>query len=151
MDQTTMLRSHVERILEDHWDLRRVTADEDGDYPFRSGTAACWVRVVPGDDEVPASVVVFSHAVVGLKSSAKLLRELNDLNGSARWCKVFLHRDIVFVSRTLDLPAVSPESVTTACRAVALVAEDLGVMLAPVYGGTTPFPPETEPVEQEGT
>jgi hypothetical protein len=147
MDEMTLLKAHVERVLEDHWDVRRVEKDADGDYPFRSGTAACWVRVLPGDgDAVPSSVVVFSHAAVGLRSSARLLRELNELNRAARWCKVALHDDQVVVSRNLDLQAASSASLELACRQVAAVAEDIGAMLATVYGGSTPFPPETESV-----
>ena len=40
-----LVRSHVERCLQDIWQVCRVAVDDDGDYPFRAGVAACWVRV----------------------------------------------------------------------------------------------------------
>ena len=76
-----LVRSHVERCLQDIWQVCRVPFDEEGDYPFRAGAAACWVRV---DDHIPVLVRVFGHAVVDVKRSAGLLRELNDLNSRAR-------------------------------------------------------------------
>ena len=40
MTELLWVRSHVERLLQDEWDACRVAADDDGDYPFRRGTAA---------------------------------------------------------------------------------------------------------------
>ena len=62
------LRSHVERLLQDEWGVCRVVPDADGDYPYRSGTAACWVQVL--DYERPM-VRVFAHAAVGIPRSAR--------------------------------------------------------------------------------
>ena len=41
-------RSYVEQILEEAWEQPRVVTDGDGDYLYRFGTAACFVRIEPG-------------------------------------------------------------------------------------------------------
>ena len=84
-----LLRSHVERCLQDIWDVPDLVIDDDGDYPYRRGTAMCWVS--PFDGPVPG-VRVFAHAAYGLKPSAKLLREVNDLNVRSTWARVALLR-----------------------------------------------------------
>lgn len=149
MDTMTMLRSHVERVLQGEWEVPEVACDEDGDYPFRAGTAQCWVSVLPPVGNGPASVRVFGYAAEGLKPSARLLRELNEINAASRWCRVYLRGGRVVVSRDLDLAATDDLSVVWACRCVADVASDIGAVLATVYGGTTPHPAEPEPATQE--
>ena len=57
--QMEMLRSHVERCLQDIWGVHDLVIDDDGDYPYRHGTAMCWVS--PFDGPVP-EVRVFTHA-----------------------------------------------------------------------------------------
>jgi len=142
MDETTMLRAHVERFLEDHWDVPRVTKDADGDYPFWAGTAQGYIRVVPAPgDTCPALVSVFAKAVVGLKSSAALLREVNHLNSRARWAKIFLEDDEVIVAREIDRVGAEPESLALAIDTVTYVADQIGTSIAVVYGGATPNPP----------
>src|ERR1700712_2106122 len=76
-----LVRSHVERCLQDIWQVCQLAVDEDGDYPFRAGVASCWVRV---DSQVPVLVRVFGHAVLDVRRSAGLLRELNEVNCRAR-------------------------------------------------------------------
>jgi hypothetical protein len=145
MDETTLLRAHVERVLEDYWEVRRVERDAEGDYPYRCGTAACWVQVRPADGPtVPPAVVVVSKAALGLKPSAGLRREIIEMNDHARWCKVSLDKDQVWVERILDLHAASPESVQLACWTVGAVADDIGTPLAVMYGGSTPYTPDDE-------
>lgn len=87
--QRVLLRSHLERCLQDIWTRPDLNTDADGDYPFRRGSAMCWVSLPAGP---VAGVRVFAHAAAGLKASAKLL------------------------------------------------ADDLGPLLASVYGGHTPYP-----------
>jgi hypothetical protein len=84
-----MLESHVRAYLKEIWQVDDVTADDDGDYCYRWGTAVCWVspRSVDGFD-----VRVFGYAVQEVKPSAKLLAELNDLNQRLRHARVFVER-----------------------------------------------------------
>ena len=82
-----MLRSHVERCLQDIWESPELITDPDADYPYRYGTAACWVSILDGPE---LGVRVFAHAAVGVRPSAKLAREVNELNDNAVWVKVVL-------------------------------------------------------------
>jgi hypothetical protein len=146
VDETAFLRAHVERFLEDFWEVHRVEVDKDGDYPFRVGTAACWVHVEPSvADGIPPTVQVFAHAATGInKPTLRFWRELNELNREGQWTRVCLDGGTVVVQRTLDMYGSDSDSMERAIRAVAGVAQDIGEMLAAVYGGVTPWPPETE-------
>lgn len=134
----TMLRSHVERCLQDIWDVKDVPLDDDGDYPFRFGTAACWVRVLPG--QIPG-VRVFATSAFGVRSSAKLLGELNDLNTRSGWVKVGLIGGVVQVWTDLHWAAVDRLPLDQAMHAVGSVAADNGALLAGMFGGRTPHQP----------
>lgn len=149
MDQTTLLRAHVERVLQDAWDVKDLKTEPDGDYPFEWGSAACWVRVRPPlDQEDLPSVEAFALAGQGLKRSAKLLTEINDLNGSARWVKIALERDRVYVSRLLHMAGADRDALLSACTAVGTVAAQIGPVLTVVHGGVTPHPADA-PSDQE--
>jgi hypothetical protein len=129
-------RSHVERCLQDIWDVCRVQSDPDGDYPFSNGTSTCYVRVQGGD---PIAVRVFAYAVIGVKSSAKLLAELSDLTSRTRMAYVFWSSDAVIVSQVLHIDSVNRKALRYACNHVSFIANDVGPMLATVFGGETPI------------
>ena len=136
-----LVRSHVERCLQDIWEVCRVPVDDDGDYPFRAGVAACWVRV---DAHAPILVRVFGHAVVDVKRSAGLLRELNDVNSRARTTSAAWDAGVVRVSAMVHPDALGRGALRHALDAVASVSNDLGPMMASVYGGTTPYSAEVQ-------
>jgi len=140
-----MLRSHVERCLQEIWDQRELATDPDQDYPYRYGTAMCWVSLVDGP--VPG-VRVFAHAARELRSSAKLLREVNELNMRSRWAKVAYHGGIVQVVAELHWAGVDRLALEQVIGSVGEVAADIGSLFATVYGGATPFPPELEQQDQ---
>lgn len=139
MTELMWIRSHVEQLLECEWDACRLNVDGDGDYPFRSGTAACWVSVLDTD---PVMVRVFAHAAYGLKPSLKLLKELNDIQRRALSCRIELGDGVVVVSQTISPYGLTHPVLRQAINAVATVAEDIGTLLAAVFGGSTPFAAE---------
>jgi hypothetical protein len=141
MNPATWIRSHVERCLQDVWNLPRVEVDVDGDYPFRWGTAACFVHIEEGD---PVLVRVFAFAVVGARQTAKLLAELNDVNRRTRTASVYFSDGFVHVEQTLHVAGVDRETIAQACLAVGSVADDIGAMIANVHGGSTPFPLDSD-------
>ena len=161
-----LVRSHVERCLQDIWGVWQLPLDEEGDYPFRAGVAACWVRV---DVQVPVLVRVFGHAVVDVKRSAGLLRELNDLNSRARTTSVAWDASVggvtvgtghgsgrgggvgvVRVSTMVHPDGLGRRSLRHALDAVASVSNDVGPMVAGVFGGTTPYAARRSDDEVEG-
>lgn len=131
------LRSHVERCLQDVWNTHDLVVDDDGDYPFRRGTAVGWVSVRRA---LPLRVSVFAHAAYELRRSALLLEEINDLNSAARWAKIALDDGVVLVGVDLPDSAVNRISLADAIDAVGTLADEVGPVLAAVFGGTTPIP-----------
>ncbi len=146
MGEAAWVRSHVERCLQDEWEECRVVRDGDGDYPFRHGSAACYVRV---EETSPVLVRVFAHAVVDVRRTARLLAELNDLNASARSAHVYWAGGLVVVEHALHAAAVDRETLGHACVAVGTVAADIGTLLAGVFGGHTPFAASEETIGEE--
>jgi hypothetical protein len=136
MSEIMWIRSHVNCLLQDEWDACCVVTDGDGDFPFRSGTAACWVQVM---DTEPVMVRVFAHAAVGVRSSLKVLRELNEIQGRTVSATVTLQSGIVFVSQTISPIGLTQPVLAQALQAVSTIADDIGGLLALMYGGTTPF------------
>ncbi|MCY7290172.1 MAG: YbjN domain-containing protein [Cryobacterium sp.] len=151
MDQTTLLRAHVERVLQDAWGVKDLEVDSDGDYRYRYDSAACWVRIRPPiDPDDQPCVEAFALAAKGLKRSAKLLNEINALNAAARWVKIALEGDQIYVNYVLHMAGADREALLNATKAVGGVAADLGPVLSAVYGGDTPFKVKIEePGEQQ--
>lgn len=137
MAEQMWVRSHVERLLANEWGVCRVEADKDGDYPFRSGTASGWVSVLP---EPPHLVRVMAHAVYGVKSSAKLLRELNELNVRSLTATAMLIDDIVVVQQTITPVGLTDRALQQAIASVGWLADDVGTLLAAMFDGQTPHP-----------
>lgn len=146
MSELLWIRSHVERLLQDERDACRVHPDADGDYPFRDGTAACWVSVL---DTEPVAVRVFAHAARGVKASLKLLAELNAIQCRALSAAVLLQSDVVIVQQTLSPIGLTGPVLTQAMMAVGGVADDIGVLIAGMFNGVTPYP-SVEPSTTEG-
>ena len=148
MSERAWIRSHVEQLLEQLWGVCRVTPDGDGDYFYQEGTAACWVSVM---DTAPVMVRVFGHAATGLKPSMKLLVELNDIERRALSASVVLERDAVIVSQTISPIALTAPVLGQALDSVGGVADDIGLLLAGVFGGATPFPASSVPESEDAS
>ena len=122
-------------------------ADGDGDYPYRCGTAACWVSIQPGPDP---GVRVFAHAAHSLRRSARLLEEVNELNSRSRWARIFWADGVVVTSpRSCTGPRWTGRPWTGRWDCVGSVADDIGAMLATVFGGATPFPVESDEASED--
>lgn len=138
------LRAYVEKCLREQWGIDKVLQDDDGDFCYRCGTAACYVRVEGG----PAPLVrVFAHAVVDVKRSARLLVELNEVNERSRTAHAYWAGGAVIVEQALHPNGVEPEALGQACAAVGRVADDLGTLAAAAFDGRTPFPPDVAMAE----
>lgn len=140
MSDVQWIRSHVERLLQDEWGVCRVTVDGDGDYPWRHGTAAGWVGVIDAGDR--AMVRVWAYATLGVKRSAKLLTELNDIQLSCTAASVMLANSTVIVSQTISPIGLTRPVLGQALESVSHVADDIGGLLAALFGGDTPYPVE---------
>lgn len=141
------VRSHVERLLQDEWNCCRVTADDDGDYQFRRGTAVGWVSILDNGD-VPL-VRVFAFAAVSIKPSAALLRELNDIQRRTATAAIMWADGRVIVSQTLSPIGITQAVLAQAINAVGGIAFDIGLLLAGMFSGETPYPAEAGKPEDE--
>jgi hypothetical protein len=135
------VRSHVERCLQDVFGTCHVPQDDDGDYPFVSGTSACFVRVAPDGHDLH----VVAIAADNLRSSSKLLAEINDVNLSLRAGRVQLVAQQLQVVQALPAIACTPDTLRLALGGVTTIASDIGPMIAAVFGGVVPIdtPAET--------
>ena len=145
MTQLMWIRSHVELLLQREWDVCRVLSDEDGYFPYRHGTAACYVSVLDLD---PPMVRVFAHAAYGLKPTLKVLREINEIQGRSVSARVELRRDVVVVSQTFSPIGLTQPVLAQAMGAVGSVADDVGTLLAAMFDGATPFKHEIPDSEE---
>ena len=136
MQQSEWFRAYVEKILEGVWEQRPLVRDADGDYPFRYGTAACFVRVEEGP---PLGVRVVAQAATNVRRSAKLLSELNDFNAHARSVTAYWDVNCVVIDACVDAEAANDETVTRACAEVGQAAHDVGTLIAAMFDGRTPF------------
>lgn len=137
MSEKLWITSHVERLLADEWDVCRVYPDDDGDFPWSHGTAVGWVTVVDAGDRF--MVRVWSHAAYELKSSAKLLRELNDIQLRSLSTAISLSGHVAVVEQTISPVGLTQPVLAQALTAVRNVADDIGLLLAGMYGGRTPL------------
>lgn len=143
--EETWLRSHVERFLQDIWKVHRVAVDGDGDFPYRWGSAACWVSLASCCE--PVTVDVIARAASGVPRSGKLLREINEVNRASRLTTVFWSKGSIIVKASLPGSAVDRDTLGHLTRTVAETADHIGPMITSVYGGATPFAPVADPAD----
>ncbi|MBA2532416.1 MAG: YbjN domain-containing protein [Nocardioidaceae bacterium] len=139
-------RAYVEKLLRGGL-IDEPKQDSDGDYLYRWGTAACWVRL----SEQPFwRVDVFAHAVLGVKPTARLLREINETNARLVSGRIYTAGGVVVVEQSVLADGLTADTLAQACVAVGSAANDLGPLLAVMFDGQTPFPAEAEPISSEG-
>ena len=136
MGRKKWFRAYVERLLMEQFGVRELLVDGDGDVPFHRGSSACWVSV---ETRGPLAVRVWAVAAGGLRPTAAVLREVNDLNGCAGLAKVVLEHGRVVVELRLPADQVTRRSLERACGHVLGLADDVGGLFT-VHGGSTPFP-----------
>jgi hypothetical protein len=147
MTNSRWVRSNVERLLQDEWDVWRVEHDDEGDYQFRRGTAACWVSILETGD-LPF-IRVFAYAADGLKPTAALFPELNDIQLRCSPVAVMWFGGRAMVSQTISPIGLTRSVLAQAIDAVGNVADDIGVLLASMFGGSTPYPVKLPEPENE--
>jgi hypothetical protein len=139
LDVGTLLRSHVERCLQDSMDVCRVTTDCDGDYPFEHESAVYYVSLLEAAGTL--WVRVWSVAATRVRSTAALLRELNEVTSRSPLVKVVWRQGAVHVEGILHGSAVQEESLGRLCVAVGETSASIGELVAAVHGGEAVSPP----------
>ena len=113
--------------------------DDDGDLPIHGKTSRGKVRL---DIKEPWGVRVLALAARGVPMKAAVLKEINAANLSVRGIRVVLRKDgNVRVEYLLFADAVTTDNLRSVIGGVLELADELGPMLATVYGGSTPITP----------
>ena len=141
------LKAYVEKLLREIYDDAQVEEDDDGDFYSRWGTAAVYVRVIEGRHPM---VRVFAHAAWGVKQSAAVLREINDLNTRTVSATVSIADGTILVTQTLHPSGLDEPTLAQAYCQVGSVADDIGTLAAAMFDGHTPFPAGEQPADAEG-
>jgi hypothetical protein len=81
-------RLRLERILREAFGVAEPRRDDDGDYPFPVGETLTYLRLARRPDGSPV-VQVFGTLLDRVEPSAELYEEINALNASAHFCRVF--------------------------------------------------------------
>lgn len=132
-----LVRSHVERCLQDIWETSKVTMDGEGDYPFRAGTCVGWVTI---EQQRPMLVRVIMHAAYEVKQNAALLRELNAINARSRFASVCWSAGVVTVQWALGVETLDRNGLQHALDTVTTVANDIAELIVTVFGGQVALP-----------
>ena len=141
MAYENLVRSHVERCLQDIWGIAGLEQDGEGDYPFRSGSCFGWVAV---EVQRPMLVRVIMHAAYDVKPSAALLRELNSINSRARFAAVYWSAGVVSVQWAIAAESLERPGLQLALDTVTTVANDIAELIAAVFGGQVPLPQQEQ-------
>lgn len=119
-------------------DLKR---DDDGDIPFRAGSATFYVRVF--DEENP-KVRVFAPMMWDVEESDELFRAVNDLNNIAKHARVMWTGGQIIAITDIPGPFLTLDYLQYVCNDIAALADTFDEKLEERLGGTSETA-ETDP------
>jgi hypothetical protein len=135
LDPALPARTRAEEVMADVFGRHALEQDDDGDYPLTVAGIPVYGRFLPGD---PSVLQVFAIVLHDVESTAELLAELNDHNASLRFVRTFWVPNQILVESHLVASTLDREELAAAFDACRQAAENLGPLLAAVYGGDTP-------------
>lgn len=139
MAYVDLARSHVKECLREAFELPQLIVDEDGDVPFHQGTAVYFVSIRLDGKKVK----VWSQAVVGIKPTAGVLREVNEVNAGMEHARAFITRQRLVIEGVLPTDGLTPEDLRDLCLEVGVAADEIGTMISAVHGGEVARPGST--------
>lgn len=109
--------------------------DDDGDLciPYRGRTL--WATLLVEDSATWARV--WTVAATGLKRTAKLLREINEINVAIRACRALLDGGQLIVAAEIICESLEPGELTQIAGRVVSYAEQVGEPVQLVHGAPT--------------
>jgi hypothetical protein len=138
MNEKRWFRSHVERLLEEAWGLEeRVVKADDERYYCDAGTAFAWVAVE--NEQHPMAVRIIAWAALDVRFTAKVVRELNEINAASRFGWVYWYDGTVACEAALPADAVTADNLRGLWGATVARANEIGPLIAAVHGGHVPF------------
>ena len=146
MTNPEVLRSHVVRSLRRDLDLRCAAPDDDGDWWVPGQEAPVYVRLLDGE---PPLVRVWSPGAHDLPGTARVLREVNDVNAGMVGARVFLRGGTLVVAGELEVESVERGELGRLVQRVGTAAGRVGSMLVTVHGGRRPDGGTAQPALEE--
>jgi hypothetical protein len=133
------LQAKVHGLVTDYLGGQDVPADlVTQPIAIRSGTAVVYLRLIASE---PPLVRVFSPLLRGLGCSPELLAELNELNGSLNFIRLFWRDDCVIAAVEMLASTLDPIELSNACDWVADTADYYDELLREKFGGQLAFDP----------
>lgn len=132
-NETQRVRAHVESVIESVAGRLAIIADADGDYPLQRRATPIYARLRPDAD--PPTMQVFAVLLNGVEASPELHTELNDLNASTTFAKVFHAGRQVLAVVDLAAQTLDAHELITSVRRIREVADAIAPTLATVFGG----------------
>lgn len=132
-NEAARLREQVESTIEEVCGHLAVVPDDDGDYPLQRRSTPVYGRLA--DDDGTPVLHVFAVVLSGIPASPELMTELNDLNASSSFARLFHIDDQVLAEVDLAAATLDPYELDTAIRRIHEVAQTVIPTLAAVLGG----------------
>ena len=127
-------RNHVEAVLTEEFGHLAAIMNKDGNYPItRRGTEILGRLAM--DDGVPI-FRIFAMLLDECEESIELLREINDLNTTASFVRLYLQAGVIMAEADLVAEMMTPSELNTAAERVWVMAQNVIPTLAAVLGGT---------------
>ena len=147
MNYTVALMHHLQRML--HRDLEiamdALTPDDDGDLCLLVEGWTCWATLLVEESTTWARF--WTVAARDLKRSAKLLREVNEINTGLRGCRVLLtDGGQLIVAAEVLAESLEPGEVELVVGRITSCATSVGELVQLFHG--TPAPHQTSEVDQ---
>jgi hypothetical protein len=130
-----VLRRNVEAIITEVCGRLATTRDADGDYPLEFRKSPVYARLLTEDG--PATLQVFAVLLTGIEPTVELLRELNELNGSMTYARLFHTGEVVMAEVDLAADTLDAHELRVAIDRISEEARKVMSTLALVFGGET--------------
>lgn len=133
MTYADALTHHVQRSLRRDFGLPAIEADADGDFGVAVGDTVVWARPILDHD--PPLLRLWAPAAKRVRKSAALLREINDVNLGLQQMQCALYGDMVLISAEVEIELIEPGQLGRLLPRVGQAAEQVGYLIAAVFGG----------------
>ena len=144
-----VVRPYVEKLLKEFFSAETLIVDGDGDWPVRVGSAMYYVRLVDGD---PPVLSIFSAILRDVTTSPELFEELNRINSSVRFGRLYFADGVVWAKSELVAESMDKVSLSSSCYAIGGMADQYDTELGTRFGGAKMFDdapaPGTPPVDK---
>jgi hypothetical protein len=116
-----------------------VEADDDGDYSLRTeGGVLVYARLIHDADQV--WVRLWTQVAHGLRRTAKVLREVNEINQRHVGCRVLLTDDGTLIAAAeVRADSVEPGELGTLIGILSDTVTEVGGLIQIVYGDAVDF------------